>query len=799
MPVNFEENLYNGGFLCIYALLQHLLDFSFAESVAVLQRSDSLKWKVVREVCADSGKTWTDLLKDPDHPGVAKDDSSVQETLETLYLQTGQPIGWERPAFGGAEDPILIFRVWSPDREYPPHIEGLVVAIFHPQGIKPDPSSKDFATIQKWHRWTIEWFAIAGNRYLALRELWAGDKSGDRGAVGVGAMTLGRWPMSFFEVSRLIEHEVRNRGSRQELEITDLCLKGLHLDEGISCLFQGCDGLLRCHKEPGRKQMAPLARLSPLRLLDAEHGTMKPWEAGEDEHKRLLSVLNRFSEALSELYASTKKLDSRSGKFLTIHFARSFWKEWLATGERQRFMALSSASAAEKAKMLSCSARLAHFALEHMPRDNETMEALLWALNKYTTETLRLDPRLEIGSHLLRLARNEPALHALKPYYRDHFFHAIEVCFLGHLLLDTEYAPGKPLCDLVQELMYLKSREEVLRAWYLASLVHDVGYAVDVLKSAAEMLRFFECSKPLKDLTKGVEDAINTLSANLTTGLANVEQPGRDHGVVAAEHLEQLIHMVSEKLPPWPGYEHSVRAIRVHNVHSEAVEFRKEPLAFLLVLCDTIQEWNRPHLRHATAPSEILTSLFGAESHDALKTTGPLKRVSVNIKPDGEKLSIEPLGQLKFDLEFGPEIQKDAGVFNLWLSNCSDLQRLKMDGLPFNIVLQYQTPQFRVGLSHPQRQMDRLRQAADETHLSVLTDWFPNGEKNPAIQYETDDDVSETLTVDVRKLTEKRRIRADMDAIRKLLSTWKHYSDDRDFAGDYAPVHPGYPHKRYPG
>jgi hypothetical protein len=814
MTDDFEERLYSGSFLCIYALLQHLLDHSLADSVAVLQRSGSREWKVMREICAKSGKNWADLLKD----------SNILDALETLDRQAGQPVGWERPAFGGAEEPILICRVWSPDREYLPHTLGLAVAIFHPRGINRDPLSKDYAIIRQWHRWTIEWFAIAGYRHLALRELWSGNKPGDPGPIGIGTSTWGRWPMSFLEISKLIEHEVKAEGKLGQLtgasstlrslpnpsfapssdtatrnvsEIIKGCLEGLHLDDGGHCQFPECVPP-RCHGEQGRKEMAPLARLSPFRLLHAEHGEMKPWKAGMAEYEELVS------KSVSDLFIPTQKLDSLNGKFLTINFARNFWSEWLDTEKQREFIESPAASPDEKAKMFSCSTRLAHFALQHMPRDIETMEALLWAVNKYTGETLGLDPRMEIGSHLLHLARNEPALHVLKPHYRDHFFHAIEVCFLGHLLLDMEYEPGKQLCALVQKLMNLESREEVLRTWYLAALLHDVGYAVDVLKGAEEALKFFECSEPLKTLTNGVEAAIDTLSADLKKGgFVNIEHPGRDHGVVAAEHLEQLIHVVSEKRPPWPGYDHSVQAIRVHNLHSETVAFRERPLSFLLILCDTIQEWNRPHLRYSTAPSEILTSLLGVESHDALEAAGLLRRVSVNIKPDGEKLGIvepkesEPR-KLEFDLEFGPAIQRNAGVFNLWLVSCSNLQRLNLDELPFEIVLRYKTPQFRDDQGNFEHQMHRLKQAAEETHLSVLADWFPDGGTNLAVQYRAEGD-KEILDVDLRDLTKKRRIRADMDAIRERLQTWKHYSEDRDFAGDYAPVHPGYPFRHYAG
>jgi hypothetical protein len=653
---------------------------------------------------------------------------------------------------------------------------------------------EDYAVMGKCHSLITAWFALARSRRLALSELSSEREAGKQGPIGIGINIYGCWPTPFSEISKVVEYEFENIESdtgpaaRSEvIETIKNCLKGFHLDEGASCKF-GKDP--PCLADRGRKQMADLVRLSPLRVLRGDSGRMEPWEAGNEDYDSLSSISDYFALAL--------KFDSLNDKSLTVWFAENFWRDCL-NDEAGRDLATSdTASRAEKAKMFSNSARVAQFALQNMPPDNRTVEALLWAVEKYANDTLKLNPRFEIGMHLLRAARNEPALHALKPHYRDHFFHAIEVCFLGHLLLDTEYEPGKRLIELVQRITRLRSREEVLRAWYLAALLHDVGYAIDVLKGASAALKFFECSGALKSLAKGIENAIDELSVTLKDAIPGVSDLGRDHGVVGAEHLQHLIRLVSAEQSPWRGYDLSVRAIRSHNLHSQTVVFEEEPLSFLLVLCDLVQEWNRPHLRSGASSPQLLAALIGAEAHEAMETTGPLDRVSVNLERRNGQVALRNPGQVEFELNYGPAIQKNAGVFEAWLNTSSNLQRLKPHGLPFNIFLRLRTPQFRTAGRVDERQMNRLRQAAEETHMSFLADWFPDARTNKAVVYSVDKDNMEVLELNLRELSARRRIRADMASIRHLLATWRHYNDDRDFARDYAPENPGYPFKMYP-
>jgi hypothetical protein len=112
--------------------------------------------------------------------------------------------------------------------------------------------------------------------------------------------------------------------------------------------------------------------------------------------------------------------------------------------------------------------------------------------------------------------------------------------------------------------------------------------------------------------------------------------------------------------------------------------------------------------------------------------------------------------------------------------------------LPFNIELCFNTPKYRTPQGGSECQMHRLQQAAEETHMGFLADWFPDSPGNTAVRHRSEGD-REVLELDLRELTAKKRIRVDMDAVRNRLAAWRRYHEDQDFAGDYAPMNPGYP------
>jgi len=462
--------------------------------------------------------------------------------------------------------------------------------------------------------------------------------------------------------------------------------------------------------------------------------------------------------------------------------------------------------------------KLSQYLLADFTIDSQTILGMIWLISEYVHHNLGLPGRVDFAAHLLQASRGEPALHSLRHYYRDHFFHALEVCFLGHFLLELEIEDGKRLWEKVSgEMGFTEDgHKKVLRFWYLAALLHDVGYGIDALKGVRDLLNFFQNAQPLKELREDLEKVVDKLSTELSVegfvGYEASDKPGEDHGVIAARHLEGLLKIIAKDDPNVKPeeYEPSIRAIAMHNSRNHTVNFDDEPLAFLLILCDTIQEWNRMQFNFATAPVEILTKLegYGVREEDLM---GPLLQVKMNAEPlmraSGEidyfRISGKDGKKIHFTLEYDEGIQKNAGVFNLWIDASCNLQRLDFGDLNIEIDVEYVTPWYRGEDGTLEQQFYRLRDAARDTHMGFLADWFPekvNKEKtgvtNEAVEYIAEEaknglSKKERLILHLRELAKKRRITKDIEVFRDRLKEWKQYNEDRDFSGDYAEIIPG--------
>jgi hypothetical protein len=460
--------------------------------------------------------------------------------------------------------------------------------------------------------------------------------------------------------------------------------------------------------------------------------------------------------------------DGLARKALARFFAENFWRKWLSV--KKHALALGPR---ERQRSLSYCAHLVHYLLGDLPVDEKTIDALVWSVSRYGHDCLGIEPRLDLSAHLLQAARVEPALHVLRPYHRDHFFHAVEVCFLGHYLLVAQPKKGRTL--LKQCVGYLgDTPKKVLAEWYVAALLHDIGYAIEVLAGARRMLEFYGQSAALGALAQGIDEQIKRLSRALASQVKVFsvdDKPGEDHGAVGAAHLNSLIEGIRKQKKGVSAYTAAQHAIAVHNHRAKEVTFREHPLAFLLILCDTIQQWNRAHLHYATAPEIMLSKLLRGGTVEDL--TGPLKRIDVDWEDDTLSLS----------LLYSEAINQNAGVFRLWLDSTSNLQRLRASGLDFGIKVSFVTPFFRK-VGEPQSQMARLKDAAEETRMNFLADWFPP-RSEPALTYAPDQEhTRDVLTLDLRRVDGKRLITEPMGVFWKRLASWSRYNEDRDFLDD---------------
>ena len=173
---------------------------------------------------------------------------------------------------------------------------------------------------------------------------------------------------------------------------------------------------------------------------------------------------------------------------------------------------------------------------------------MIWALSEYAHRCLGLPDQIDLRAHLGLAEREEPALHALRKFYRNHFFHAMEVCFLGHFLLEMEVT-GIPLWKrALPSLPLAGTKEDVLKLWYLAALLHDVGYAVDLAKGVRDVFRTLGAEDILGEFVQGIDITILRVSQRLAgekfQNYSLSDKPGEDHGVVGAQHMRALLAQI---------------------------------------------------------------------------------------------------------------------------------------------------------------------------------------------------------------------------------------------------------------
>jgi hypothetical protein len=490
----------------------------------------------------------------------------------------------------------------------------------------------------------------------------------------------------------------------------------------------------------------------------------------------------------------------------------------LLLDKKQEDYWLSAAPSDEDvASSLGHVATVAHHLLGGLPIDEPTIRGISWLLFEYAHRQLGVPERIDILHHLSQAARTEPTLHVLKRFYRDHFFHALEVCFLGHFLLEleikSETGTKTRLWENVARVLGCRGdKVQVLRLWYLAALTHDIGYGVDVLKGVRKLFDFFANDASLKTFSEQLGNSLVALSTALAGArfldLTADDKPGEDHGVIGARHLKSLLETIAKDDSSLnvDDYEPAVRAIGLHNFRGTTpVRFKENPLAFLLILCDTIQEWNRPRLSFNTAPLEILAWMRDADvqMHDI---NGPLEHLQLNVKwtknkKNGGRFQLDAASggpaRLHVKLQFNDDINRNDQVFYLWLDASSNLQRLDPDGLGLDVDIEYVTPLLKSPRGTVQQQFYRLRDAARDTHMGFLEKWFPHqplasggGVTNGAVTYTSEFGPShpnpqERLTLHLRQLTQTRRITKTMDDFLEALKRWKRYPENLEFPGDY--------------
>jgi hypothetical protein len=251
----------------------------------------------------------------------------------------------------------------------------------------------------------------------------------------------------------------------------------------------------------------------------------------------------------------------------------------------------------------------------------------------------------DIVLFLERLAKIESNVQELQPWVRDHVVHAVNTFLLGVYILRQISFPS-----------HVKSRYDPSFMWKLTGPTHDLGYPYEIGRNIENLLTeglndiIGEINVPSPRITDDAypenlgalcndESGHSLIQDRLTEWALGIDvheyygwlkrKNRTDHGVIGALAQLKVLDAVYQKHNPDRRKENEVvgylnfneenfrldivsasAALFIHNIDlnyygfSHRINFRIAPLAFLLFLCDTFQEWDRYSKHREVFPGE---------------------------------------------------------------------------------------------------------------------------------------------------------------------------------------------------
>ena len=149
----------------------------------------------------------------------------------------------------------------------------------------------------------------------------------------------------------------------------------------------------------------------------------------------------------------------------------------------------------------------------------------------------------------------------------------------------------------------------------------------------------------------------------------------KDHGAVSWTHVRHLLENMKRDKPFIEGMDEALCAIFKHSSTFE-INAEKEPLAFLLLLCDKLQEWGRPRVEVANLTRTIAAAMHysGLAKLDLRKSVTHLE---INATVDVDKRQLVLKGtDLNFTLNY--EDAKDITIEPavIWAELSFDFKRV---------------------------------------------------------------------------------------------------------------------------
>jgi len=236
---------------------------------------------------------------------------------------------------------------------------------------------------------------------------------------------------------------------------------------------------------------------------------------------------------------------------------------------------------------------------------------------------------LDLIRNLIVLSRVVDLLLFLVPNkrYRGHDIHQLNVAALGLFLLDVYVSDSLTLKEYIARQRPWRNPEEVEKAWLIAALLHDHAHPLSFMLQIAPSLYAIKGPResyaaPVEKFEEVLSSTYDNLYSHKLREIYNMFCKGAnglsclkdlvsselrkigiheeiemdnilDHGILSAINLTTTLRKFNNS---WVDDDEmikaSAKAIAVHNL-TQKVSLKNDPIAFLLVLCDEMQEWGR--------------------------------------------------------------------------------------------------------------------------------------------------------------------------------------------------------------
>lgn len=317
----------------------------------------------------------------------------------------------------------------------------------------------------------------------------------------------------------------------------------------------------------------------------------------------------------------------------------------------------------------------------------EFVDSLIFLLSEYAHQVERLPRRIPLYKVMSEIWSCEAMLYTVREGYRDHLHHVVNVCLLGMVLMEAGlFEKLDPKWKQMTEDLKRRRR----RNWMLAGLLHDVGYGLDLNRHMIPHLDFFKVcpslSKFQEDLAKAFEDSEQNLCKSLNQWFDFGTLSNKlDHGIVSALYLLFLAQAgedLDENAKPSEKWCKEIReafeAIGKHNLEGTHIIPEESPLAFLLILCDHLQEWDRPRPDSVQIRRSVST-LVHRPGDCSTPGSNIVRYFSTNLKWNKETVKLPDSDPLRLILHCNDSGREYFEPALIWCYNTYDFQRVDLN------------------------------------------------------------------------------------------------------------------------